>query len=53
VFGSRNLLFVFMGGYRGGDEKYPVQLQPVPDLFSSGEVTVMDGVECPAEDADS
>jgi hypothetical protein len=53
VRGRRHVLFVFVGRYRRRDEQYPVKLQTVPDLFCGGKMAVMDGVERPAEDADS
>jgi hypothetical protein len=48
---GRNVFFRLMGRKMGRDEQNAVQLQPVTHLFGRGQMAIMDGIECTAEDA--
>jgi hypothetical protein len=53
LHGRGHVFLLFMRREKGGDEQYPVQLQPVTHLFGSCQVAVMDGIERPTDDSES
>jgi hypothetical protein len=47
----RKRLVLLMGRVTGRDEQHSIQLQPVPDFASNGQVTIVDRIECTAQQA--